>query len=266
MSASESTPGSGRAETGRTVAALTDEAATAAHRARLLVRLAGHLGTGLRRGPRAFLQRLVDVVADVVPHLPVRDLATLQRHHDGLSGDALAARLIRNAGYVTAGVGAAGGGVAAVEWAVPPTLLTAPVLLGAETVAVVAVEVKLLGELHAVYGVPLPQAPGARAVALIQSWAQRRGFNPVSPGLGTGSLLGAAARDQLRAQLLRRFGRNLSTLAPMLAGAAVGGYLNRRATQSLGEAVRADLRRRGAPAARAALAGPLSGPGSTGQP
>nr|WP_229783314.1 hypothetical protein [Pilimelia anulata] len=225
-------------------AALTDETAGPARRAHLLGRLAGQLARGLRRGPRALLSGLADAVTDVVPHLPIRDAATLRRHHPELSGDALAARLVRNAANVTAGIGVAGGGIAAVEWAVPPTLLATPVLLGAETVAVVAVEVKLIGELHAVYGVPLPRALAPRTVALVQAWAGRRGFNPLAPGLGTGAVLGAAARDQLRAQLLRRFGRSLSTLAPLLAGAAVGGYLNHKATLALGRQVRDDLRRR----------------------
>jgi len=40
---------------------------------------------------------------------------------------------------------------------------------------------------------------------------------------------------------LKRLGRNLTTFGPMLTGAAVASYLNRRATLSLGEKVRKDL-------------------------
>jgi hypothetical protein len=65
------------------------------------------------------------------------------------------------------------------------------------------------------------------------------------PGVGIGAVLGTAARKELRDRLLRRFGRNLTTLGPMLTGAAVAGYLNRRATQSLGDRIREDLRRQG---------------------
>src|ERR1700759_2844863 len=79
------------------------------------------------------------------------ELDTLHKHFDGMDGDELAERLIRNAPRATAGIGAASGGVSAVEWAAVPTLLSAPVLLAAETVAVVAVELKLIGELHEVY-------------------------------------------------------------------------------------------------------------------
>jgi len=201
-------------------------------------------GVGLVPRPATLVRVLTDLVSDVAPHIPIRDLATLQRHHPALSADALADKLIKTAAMTAAGVGAAGGGLAAVEWAVPPTLLTAPVLLGAETVAVVAIELKLIGELHAIYGVALPAGTMPRAVSLIQCWIQQRGINPLSPGVGTGAVLGAAARKQLRDQLLRRLGRNLTSLGPLLTGAAVAGYLNQRATQALGRQIRDDLRGR----------------------
>ena len=146
---------------------------------------------------------MADTVADVAPHMPVRDLATLRRHFPGLDDDALAERLVRNAARATAGIGAAGGGVAAVEWAVTPTLLSAPVLLAAETVAVVAIEMKLIGELHEVYGAPVPAGGTQRAVALMQAWASQRGVNPMMPGVGVAAVLGTAARKELRDRLLQ---------------------------------------------------------------
>jgi hypothetical protein len=67
------------------------------------------------------------------------------------------------------------------------------------------------------------------------------------PGVGVGAVLGTAARKELREMLLRRFGRNLTTLGPFLTGAAVASYLNRRATRRLGDRLGDDLRtRRGA--------------------
>ena len=42
-------------------------------------------------------QLLVDLVTDVGPHLPVRDLLTLLEHHGGLSGEELAEALVRRA-------------------------------------------------------------------------------------------------------------------------------------------------------------------------
>jgi len=192
--------------------------------------------------PRAAVRWMTGAVTDLAPHVPVRDLETLRRHHDGRSADELAERLIRNATRVTAGIGAASGGVTAVEWVAPPLLLSTPVLLAAETVAIVAVELKLIGELHEAYGQPVPGTGAQRAVALVQAWAQRRKVNPLAPGGGIAAALGTAARKELRERLLKRFGRNLSTLGPFLTGAAVAGYLNRRATQQLGEELRKDLR------------------------
>ncbi|MEO3925788.1 hypothetical protein ABGB07_18235 [Micromonosporaceae bacterium B7E4] len=232
-------------ELSSTVAALTADELDQSRRRRLLRRLVGQVRTG-RPGnlfkPKAAVRWLTDTVTEIAPHIPVRDRETLLRHFDGLDGDALAERLVRNAVRATAGVGAAGGGVAAVEWAVTPTLLSAPVLLAAETVAVVAIELKLIGELHEAYGVRLPGGGGQRAVTLIRSWAGQRGVNPLLPGVGVGAVLGTAARKELRDRLLRRFGRNLTTLGPFLTGAVVAGFLNGRATRGLGDRVREDLR------------------------
>ena len=137
----------------------------------------------------------------------------------------IADRLVRNAARTTAGIGAVGGGVAAVEWAAPPALLTAPVLLAAETVAVVAVEIKLIGELQEMYGLPVTGSGTHRAVALVQAWASRRGREPARArtwrrrGAGHGRPLraagpaAAAVRPQhhhVRAAAHRRRGRRLA--------------------------------------------------------
>jgi hypothetical protein len=131
--------------------------------------------------------------------------------------------------------------VASLQWTVTPTLLSAPVLLTAETVAVVAIELKLIGELHEVYRQPIEGSGSQRAASLIQSWSGQRGVNPLVPGVGVGAVLGTAARKELQGTLMRRFGRNLTTMGPLLTGAAVASYLNRRATRSLGEKVQKDL-------------------------
>ncbi|WP_320064640.1 hypothetical protein [Micromonospora sp. RTGN7] len=228
------------------MAALTADDIEPARRRQLLTRMVGQVrvrGLADLFKPRAAVRWMTDAVAEVAPHVPVRDLATLRRHFPGLDDEALADRLVRNAARTTAGIGAAGGGVAAVEWVVAPTLLSAPVLLAAETVAVVATELKLIGELHEVYGAPLPTGGTQRTVAVVQSWAGQRGVNPMVPGVGVGAVLGTAARKELRDTLLKRFGRNLTTLGPFLTGAAVASYLNRRATRALADQLRADLRR-----------------------
>jgi hypothetical protein len=230
------------------VAALTADEIEPAARRRALWRVARTevRGTGLRNmlRPATAVRWVVETVVEVAPHLPIRDYETLRRHHGGLTGDALADRLVRNAARATAGIGAASGGIAAAEWVATPTLLTAPVLLAAETVAVVAVELKLIAELHEVFGRPVAGTAAQRGSALLRAWAQRRGVDPLASGRGVAAALSTAARKELRERLLRRFGRNLSTFGPLLTGAAVAGYLNRRATVALGAEVCRELRRR----------------------
>ncbi|TAL26390.1 MAG: hypothetical protein EPN99_00310 [Frankiales bacterium] len=236
-----------REEVGEVVGRLAARDLDTAERGRLLVRLTGLLGSGARSvGARAAITGswLAELVDQVAPHIPVRDLVTLRSHHEGLSGDELAASLIRSATRATAGVGAAGGALAAVQHAAPPTLLAAPLQLTAETLAVVAVELKLVAELHVVYG----RAPvGSRsqvATAYIGAWAAKRGVDPSAGLPPLGVVLGVAARQQLRRRLARRLARQATTMAPLLTGAVAGAELNRRETRSLGEAMLEDLRRR----------------------
>jgi hypothetical protein len=214
-------------------------------RGRLLGRLVRLLTVSARRagtGSIASGRWLADIVTEVAPHVPVRDLETLRRHHHGLQGEQLADSLVRAASLSTAGVGVAGGALAAVEFAAPPLLLTAPAQLVAETVVVAAVEVKLIAELHEVYGVQVQGTGTQRAAVFLQSWVKRRGVDPLKPGSVTFAL-GFAARQALRRRLLRTLGRHLSTLGPLLTGAVAGGALNRTATRRLAEEIRADLRR-----------------------
>lgn len=236
------------ARVGAVTASLAEAELTPAQRRGLLRRLVPHLNwreAGALLRPSAVVRWVAQTVSDVAPYIPIRDLTTLRRHHADLDGDELAERLIRNAARATGGVGAAGGGAAAVQWVVTPTLLSAPVLLAAETVAVVAIELKLIGELHEVYRVPVQGSAGQRAVALTQAWARQRGVNPLVPGVGAAAILSTAARRELGDRLLRRVGRNLTTLGPLLTGAAAAGYLNRRATLAVGRQVREDLSARG---------------------
>jgi hypothetical protein len=227
-----------------TIAALAADDLDQSERRWLLGRLAGELrarGIGDLFRPKAAMRWIADAVSDVAPRLPIRDYQTLRRYFPDLSDDALAERLIRNAARTTAAIGATSGGVASIEWVATPTLLSAPVLLAAETVAVVAIEIKLIGELHEVYGTPIVGSRSERAVALVTAWARRRGINPMLPGMGVAAMIGTGARKELRDRLLRRFGRNLTTYGPLLTGAAVASYLNRRATISLGQQIRKDL-------------------------
>jgi hypothetical protein len=233
-SSDESLPGA--------LARLTEPELERGERRQLLGRVASSGKSAFLAGPRGIVRWMLDTLVDIAPHLPVRDLETLRRHHDGKTGDELAEALIRTASRVTLGIGAAGGGLAAVEWVAPPTLLTAPVLIAAETVAVVAVEVKLIAELHEAYGWPVRGTAAEKGTQLLSAWAQRRGVTLLHPARGFSTALGVGMRKELRERLLKRMGRNLTTLGPLLTGAAVAGELNRRATKTLGKKVRDDLR------------------------
>lgn len=227
-----------------TLGALATPELVPSQRRRLLRHLTGQLPPARAwRRPATAVRWAADSVAELAPHVPVRSLATLSEHHPRLVGDQLADRLVRNAARATAGIGAASGGLAAVKWTVPPTLLAALVLLAVETVAVVAIELKLIGELYETYHVPVSGTRSQRAVTLLQAWARQRGVNPLLPGVGVTVALGTAARKELAERLARRYVQNLPTLAPLLAGAAVAATLNRRGTRRLGRQVRLDLAR-----------------------
>ncbi|MFG2003001.1 hypothetical protein ACGFNU_27960 [Spirillospora sp. NPDC048911] len=213
-------------------------------RGRLLGRLARLLGHSARRAGAAGYARgrlLADLMIAAAPHIPIRDLETLRRHHHDLTGEDLADSVVRVATNGTTAVGAAGGALAAVEFAAPPLLLTAPAQLAAESLVVAAIEVKMIAELHEVYGVRVEGSGTARGAAFLTSWAKRRGINPLETGSFTNAL-GSAAKIALRKRLLRTMGRSLSTMGPFLTGAAAGAALNRGATKRLSEEIRKDLR------------------------
>ncbi len=162
----------------------------------------------------------------------------------GLDGEALAERLVRNA----AGPPPASARPAAASprSSGPPPRPCCPrrCCSPPRRSAVVAIELKLIGELHEVYGVPVPGVGGQRAIALVhvlgaaarrQPDAARRGRRRGARHRGPQG----AARPAAQA----RSGRNLTTLGPFLTGAAVASYLNRRATRSLGDRIRNDLRK-----------------------
>ena len=185
---------------------------------------------------------LADLIIELAPRVPVRDALALRRQHPGLSDIEIAERLIRQATMTTAGLGAAAGGLAAVEFLSPPMLLAAPVQLAAEMLTVTAVELKLVAELHELLERPAHGSVSERASAYLMSWVRRRAISPQVGGAGLGAVFGAAAKRELRSQVLRRIGRSTTSLAPFMAGAVAGAEVNRRATKALGETLLAELR------------------------
>ena len=215
-----------------------------AERRRLLGGLARALASGAQKARETGVGRgrwLADVFMNIAPRIPIRDLRTISEHHHGLTGEQLADDLVRTAQKATMTVGAIGGALAAAEFAAPPLLLSAPAQLVAETIVVAAIEVKLLAELHEVYGVRVQGTGTQRAAAFAAAWAKQRGVDPLSPA-SVSLALGAATKTAVRNRLLRTLGRHLTTLGPFLTGAVAGGALNRMATKKLGQAIREDLR------------------------
>lgn len=234
---------------GELVARLSDSTAPASfdrrQQSRAIGSLAGALAASARTAGRASVlggRWLTDLLIDIAPAIPLRDLATLQAQHPRLDREDLATALISAAAKRTGAVGAAGGALAAVEFAAAPTLLAAPAQIAAETLVIAAIEMKLIAELHEVYDAGVAGSAAQRAGAYLQAWTNRRGIDPFSPG-GMRLTAGVAARRAIRRRLVRRAGRNLSTLGPMMSGALAGSLVNSRETRRLGEEVRADLRR-----------------------
>jgi hypothetical protein len=213
-----------------------------------LAALARGLAGGMRgvagSGFRGAGSLLADVLTDAAPRLRIRDAATLRAHHPGLTDDEVADVLVRNAARATAAFGAAVGALAAVEFAAPPTLLATPVQLAAETLAVAAVEIKLVAELHEIAGRPAYGSGTERGSEYLMSWVRQRALDPKAGAAGLSAVLGFAAKRELRSMLIHRAGRGVTKLAPFFAGAVAGGVVNRRATRSLGEKLTAELRGR----------------------
>lgn len=213
---------------------------------RLATAMAGS-ARGAGAGAVASGRWLADLLVETAPRIPVRDREALRAHHPGLSDDAIAEALVRGAARATAAVGAGGGAVAAASWTVPPSLLvSAPLQLAAETLAVAAIETKLVAELHAVHGAVPAGSSSQRAVAYVSSWASGRGLDPSDPRLLT-TVMGTAAKARIRRRLVGRATRGLTTLGPMLSGAVAGAIVNSRATTSLGQSMSTQLRGRVVP-------------------
>jgi hypothetical protein len=235
-----------RQQVAELVARLSSEEMDASTRRRLLAKLSAAVANSARTaGGIAVLggRWLVDLFVDIAPRIPVRDAEMLRDHYDGLTGEPLADQLVVTAGRATGLVGAAGGALAAVEWAAPPLLLSMPIQVATETLVVAAIETKLVAELSEAYGVGVEGSGTERGLAYVQSWAERRGVDPLNPLTFSHGLSGVAKRS-LRNRLLARSGRMLTTYGPFLTGAVVGATVNRSETRKLGDKVRADLRRR----------------------
>ncbi|MFF9850182.1 hypothetical protein [Streptomyces litmocidini] len=199
---------------------------------------------GVKRGgdgAKAGLGYLADRLIDLAPRIPVRDLAALRKQFPGLGPEELADKLVAGAANASSTVGAGVGAAAMLP--VPPAL---PAELAAEITGVAAVELKLIAELHEVYGLRPPGRLTQRSAAYLTSWAEERGIDPTKPTT-MNAALGGQLKRELRQQIMKRMVRNLPNLAPFMVGAAVGAVMNRRDTKRLAAHIRKDLRARQVP-------------------
>ncbi|MGH3260384.1 MAG: hypothetical protein ACRDNS_00155 [Trebonia sp.] len=212
------------------VAFVAANARRGAHGAR---RGAGSAGRGVGSG----MQWLTGQVVAMGPRLRIRDQAALRARFPGQTDDQIARQLVERAARASAAVGGTTG-----AWAALPALPAFPAEVAAETLAVVGIEVKLVAELHEVYGMGAVGSGTERARAYLGSWASRRGIYEVDGGLLL--IAGSPLARQLTWRLARRVRRSTLALAPLFTGAVAGAVLNRRETRRLGYEIRDDLRQR----------------------
>ncbi len=198
-------------------------------------------GRGARaagRGAGAGTGWLAKQVVAMAPRLRVRNAAALRAQFPGQSTEDIADALVAGAARASAAVGGAVG-----AWAALPVLPAFPAEVVTETLALVGIEIKLIAELHELYGVPAPGNAMDRATAYIEAWAHRRGVLAATPG-GLILVAGSPVARRLRRRLAARAGRSAFSLGPLFTGAAAGMVLNSVETRRLGHEVHADLRRR----------------------
>ncbi|MGH3295459.1 MAG: hypothetical protein ACRDP7_27050 [Trebonia sp.] len=189
------------------------------------------------RGVGSGMNRLTAQVVAMGPRLRFRDQATLRAQFPGQSDDQIAQRLIERAARAATAIGGTTG-----AWAALPALPAFPAEVAAETLAVVGIEVKLVAELHEIYGMGAVGSGTERARAYIGSWASRRGIYQVDGGLLL--VAGSPLARQLTRRLAARVRRSTFALAPLFTGMVAGAVLNRRETRRLGYQIRDDLRQR----------------------
>ena len=228
----------GGANVGRRGTSLTRRGSTVSRRAAGRGTSVAGRGTRLAgRGVRSGGRWLTAEVLALAPRLPVRDQARLRDQFPGKTPDEVAEALIEGASRASAAVGATVG-----VWSVLPIAPAFPAEIVTETLTLVGIEIKLIAELHEVYGMRPPGDLPSRMTSYVGAWAHRRGVS-LTPG-GVVLAIGSPLGRQLQRRLAARAGRSAVSLGPLLTGAAAGALLNRRETRRLGQEIRDDLRKR----------------------
>jgi hypothetical protein len=225
------------AERAAEIATVASEQAQRETRRVVAVRRTRATMSAAARGTRLTAGWLSAQVLAMAPRIKVRDRKTLIEQFPDQGIEDIADALVDGAARASAAAGGAAGLAA-----VLPVLPAWPAEVVAETLVVVGVEIKLIAELHEIYGVPVSGSVSQRMLAYVASWASRRGVS-VLPG-GVVFAAGSPLSKLLRRRLTGRATRSTASLGPLFTGAAAGAFLNGRETRRLGHQIRRDLRSR----------------------
>jgi hypothetical protein len=190
-------------------------------------------------GPGATLaERLIGATA----RASFRSQSALHAAYPRLNREQIARILIDRAINTSGRVGLGGGVIGSSQYFAPWTLRGVPAQIMAEAFAIAAVEVRLTAELHALYGIEASGTIKDRAGFWVTAWAKGTAHDPRGPHDFTAAMRKVVA-VQTRRRLARRARRNLLTLAPMLSGAALGRWVNRRQTREFANSMHESIKR-----------------------
>jgi hypothetical protein len=176
-------------------------------------------------------RRATDRLLTTLPSTRARSYDELRARYPDSTPDQVAEKLVSSATRASAVVGAATG-----TWALLPLVPALPLDVAGNSLAIAAIEVRLIAELHQAYAVPDPDEPTGGTVAALAGWGEKRRAL-IAPGS-----VALAVSSPLRGGLLRILGRRTLSPAAVAAGAAGSALLNGYQTRRLGRAVIADLR------------------------
>lgn len=171
---------------------------------------------------------------ETISQMKVRTGEELTQKYPDLSPRETAEVLIREAARTTLLLGGAAGAVSSAGALAPPLWVTLPLGPLAATLTTSLVELRLVREIHAIYGIPLDSSPqGMRK--LFSSWASGKSSERPENLTEWKDTTQDAFTRLVQRQVLTRLARSVSSLAPMFIGAALGGALAHSGTQRLGE-------------------------------
>lgn len=171
----------------------------------------------------------------------VRDRAALETEFQGRDREAIAGDLIRRAVRSSGRVGIGGGMLASAEFLAPQSWFGIPAQVAAEAVAVALVEIKLTAELHNLYGLVDGTSVKEHGALWVTAWAKGSAVT-VHSSRDLITAVTKLGQTQVKRRLARRARQNLTSLFPMMTGAAIARWANRRQTKKFARAMHASIK------------------------